>query len=78
MILISWFLDKSWAAIKVLSGFDFVSLSIISKRSLSMEFSANLTELTIDLPMSEYSPVNGASSPILILSFENTTWLKKR
>jgi len=59
---------NSLAASKVISGFDFVSLGKISIDGLSILLMANLTDLIIDCPISEFLPVNGASKPILIFS----------
>ena len=51
-------------------GFDLVSLGIISILSSSILLIANLTDLIIEFPISEYSPLNGTINPILILSDE--------
>ena len=48
-------------------GLALVSPGIISNLSSSILFKASLTDLIIELPIEEYSPVNGTTRPILIL-----------
>ena len=61
--------DNSIAASKAISEFDPVSFGIISIEELLILLIASPTELIIDSPISEFSPVKGMSKPIFIFSF---------
>ena len=63
---------SSFAARKVSSGFDFVSLGIISIDELPILLTASRVDLIIDWPISEFLPVNGTSKPIKIFSLAMT------
>jgi len=54
--------DNSIAASRAISGFDFVSFGIISIEELLILLIASPTELIIDSPISEFSPVKGIAN----------------
>ena len=65
--------SNSFADFRVTSGLDAVSFGMISIDKLSIWLIASLVDLIIDWPISEFLPVNGTSSPILIFSSANTS-----
>ena len=70
IILIPWSY-RAFDAFNVSIGLAFVSPGTISNFSSLILLSASLVDLIMESPIVEYSPVNGTTRPILILSSAN-------